>query len=133
MARVSRYRAAAFAAAIIIDLSLVTTSAFAAVDMAIGARAVVPNAPIAQCSMKAKNALDSVLQNAVEAGANTGQWLAYGTPDSNGLSTIAAAIHCFPVGKGYVATFTCSVELPTNPEPASALCTKLTTAFGAGK
>ena len=133
MARVSRYWAAAFAAAIIIDLSLVTTTAFAAVDLSIGNRAVVQNAPLSQCSMKAKNALNSVLQNAVEAGANTGQWLAYGVPDSNGLSTTAAAIHCFPVDKGYVATFTCSVELPTNPEPASALCTKLTTAFGGGK
>ena len=133
MARVPRYCVAAFAAAVILDFALVSTAASAAVDMSIGNKTVVQSGPLSQCSAKAKSALNSVLQSAFEAGAGTGQWLAYGPADSSGSSSVAAAIHCFPVDKGYVATFTCAVEIPPSPDSASALCTKLTSAFGGGK
>ncbi len=134
MARISRRCVAAFAVAVVLDFALVSTSAFAAVEMSIGSRAIVPNAPVSQCSAKAKSALNSVLQGgAAEAGENTGQWLSYGPADSSGNSSSAAAIHCYPIDHGYVATFTCAVESPVNPESASALCTKLTSAFGGGK
>jgi hypothetical protein len=105
----------------------------AALDMYVGTRTVVPNEPIGDCSTKAKNALNTVLQNAFEAGEGTGQWLAYGPPDYAGHPNATAVIHCFPVDNGYVVTFTCAVDVPPNPDTASALCAKLTAAFGAGK
>ncbi len=133
MTRSSCRRLAIFAAAIILNSMLAGAAAFAAVDVSIGTRSVVDNAPVSQCSAKAKDALNSVLQGAVEAGAGTGQWLAYGPPDSDGRSSTGAAIHCYPVDKGYVATFTCTVEVLPNADTAAALCTKLTTAFGTSK
>jgi hypothetical protein len=127
----SRYRVALFSVALTLNCVLAGTSASAAFDMVVGSRSVVQNKPVSDCSTKAKSALNSVLQNAFEAGAGTGQWLAYGPQDSSGHSSASAAIHCFPVGNGYVVTFTCAAEVPPNPDTASGLCTKLTTAFGA--
>ncbi|MEO9169673.1 MAG: hypothetical protein ABI282_11710 [Candidatus Baltobacteraceae bacterium] len=132
MTRLLRYRIASFAVALTLNIFLTSAAAPAEVDMAVGARIVVQNAPVSDCSAKAKTALNASLQNAFEAGDGTGQWMAYGQPDSSNHSSAAAAIHCFPVDKGYVATFTCAVEVPPNPEMAPSLCSKLTTAFGAG-
>lgn len=124
-------RAVLFSVALTVNVALVGAIAPAAVDMTAGTRAVVPNKPVSDCSARAKSALNSVLQSAGEAGAGTGQWLAYGPADSSGQASAAAAIHCFPLDKGYVATFTCAVEVPPNSDTASALCSKLTAAFGA--
>lgn len=128
----SYYRIASFGAALALGILLNCAVAPAAVDMVIGARAVVPAGTATECGAKAKDALNSALQNAFEAGAGTGQWMAYGKPDSSGNSSAAAAIHCFPVGKGYVATFTCSTQVPPDPEMSSTLCAKLTAAFNRG-
>ena len=133
MPRISLRSVAGFVVIIAIAFSISGERAGAAVDMSIGTRSVVQNGPASQCSTRAKNALNSVLQNAAEAGAGTGQWFAYGPRDSSGNSSVAATIHCFPVGKGYVASFTCAVEVPPSAESASALCTKLTGSFGSAK
>lgn len=127
-ARLGRY--ALWIGALIANAALVTAVASASVDMTVGTREVVQNHPLSDCSTRAKSALSSVLQNAAEAGTGTGQWLAYGPADASGGSTSAAAIHCYPLERGYVVTFTCAVQTPPNGETASALCTKLTGAFG---
>lgn len=130
MARTLDCRVALFIAAFAFAVGTSGAPAPAAFDMYVGARTVVQNEPIDDCSTKAKNALDAVLQDAFEAGEGTGQWLAYGPKDNVGNSNAYAAIHCFPVGNGYVVTFTCAVDVPPNPDTASALCAKLTAAFG---
>ncbi len=129
MVRGSRTCVVPLASACVLAVVLAGVPARAAIDMYIGARTVVPNQSVGACSLKAKNALNAVLQGAVEAG-ETNQWQAYGPPDSSGHSTAGAAIHCYPTDNGYVVTFTCAVETPPNPDSASALCAKLTTAFG---
>ena len=133
MARMSCRRVVAIGIAVIVNVAIVSAAADAAVDMSVGTRSVVQNGAVGQCSAKAKSALNSVLTGAFEAGAGTGQWVAYGAPDSSGSVSSAAAIHCYPVDKGYVATFTCAVETPPDTDTASALCTKITTAFGGPK
>lgn len=130
MDKAHRGRIALWIGALLANAALVTAAAPAAVDMTVGTREVVQNHPLSDCSSRAKNALSSVLQNAAEAGVGTGQWLAYGPADASGASTSAAAIHCFPLDKGYVVTFTCAVQTPPNADTASALCTKITGAFG---
>lgn len=128
MLRISR-RVALFGVALAVNAVLASTPAFASFDMAVGSRTVVPNKPVSDCSAKAKTALNSVLQNAFEAGDGTGQWAAYGQLDSSGHASASAAIHCFPVDKGYVVTFTCAAEVPPNPLTANDLCAKLATEF----
>ncbi|MBV8491272.1 MAG: hypothetical protein JO199_12150 [Candidatus Eremiobacteraeota bacterium] len=129
-----RYRAALFGLALALALVATGAQAPAALQMVIGTRVVVPNAPVSECSTKAKAALNSVLLNAFEAGDNTGQWLAYGPLDSSGHASATAAIHCYPLtDTSYVATFTCSAQVPPNPETATSICAKLTAAFGGGK
>lgn len=130
MARTFDCRLTLLIAAFACALGASSAPAPAALDMYVGARTVVPNEPVADCSAKAKNALNAVLQNAFEAGEGTGQWLAYGPPDYSGHANATAAIHCYPVDNGYVVTFTCAVDVPPNPDSASALCAKLTAAFG---
>jgi hypothetical protein len=102
--------------------------------MYVGARQVVKNQPVSACNSSAKNALNSVLQGAAEIGTgDTGEWKAYGPPDSSGNSFAAAAIHCYPLDEsGYVVTFTCAAQVPPNADTANALCSKLTAAFGSG-
>ena len=131
MARTFDCRPTLLIAAFAFALGSSSAPAPAALDMYIGARTVVPNEPIDDCNTKAKSALNAVLQNAFEAGEGTDQWLAYGPPDYAGHPNASAAIHCFPVDTGYVVTFTCAVDVPPNPDSASALCAKLTAAFGA--
>ncbi|MEO6835447.1 MAG: hypothetical protein ABI231_06015 [Candidatus Tumulicola sp.] len=106
-----------------------TAAAPAALVMSTGQRFVVPSAPPTECSAKAKTALNSQLQTAGETSPGTGQWIAYGPVDSSGHASAAAAIHCFPVGSGYVVTFTCAVEEPPNPYDADDLCTRLGASF----
>jgi hypothetical protein len=133
VAKPSNYRFALCVTAFAFAFGTSGAPAPAALDMYVGARTIVQNEPIGDCSTKAKNALNAVLQNAFEAGEGTGQWLAYGPPDYSGHANATAVIHCFPVDNGYVVTFTCAVDVPPNPDTASALCAKLVAAFGAGK
>ena len=129
MARLLRYRFVPYAIALSLGLALPASPARAALEMVIGTQATVAGAPVATCSANAKAALNGVLQNAFEAGDGTNQWLAYGPLDSAGHATATAAIHCYPVGDGYVVTFTCAAQVPPNPETATQICAKLTAAF----
>jgi hypothetical protein len=106
-----------------------TAAAPAALVMSTGLRYVVTSAPSTECSSKAKAALNSQLQTAGETAEGTGIWIAYGPVDSSGHASASAAIHCFPVGSGYVVTFTCAVEQPPNPYDADDLCTRLGASF----
>jgi len=105
----------------------------AMIDMVSGARGVAKNAALADCNARAKSALTAVLTNAYEAGDGTGQWAASGPADANGNASSGAAVHCFPVGKGYVVTLTCAIQIPTNAESAHDLCGRIETAFGSDK
>ena len=123
----------ALIAAALFAIGLVPVAARAALDMADGTRKVVDNEPRSACNSRAASALKVVLGSALEVGEDSGEWEAYGPPGVNVGPAAAAAVHCYPVGSGYLVTFTCAVELPYNPDPASALCTKLEAAFDAAK
>jgi hypothetical protein len=131
VARTFRHRVAALAVGLALAFGSAGTTASAALDMSVGARQVVKNQPLSACDAAAKSALNTVLQNASEI-EDTSEWKAYGPPDSSGNSFAAAAVHCYPIGDGYLVTFTCAVQTPPNPDTASALCTKLAAAFGTG-
>jgi hypothetical protein len=122
-------RFALFAVALTLAFGWSAAAAPAAVEMSTGLRHIEASAPLSDCSVKAKNALNSNLQNAFETSPDSGMWLAYGAADASGHASAAAAIHCFPVGKGYVVTFTCSVELPPSLFSASDLCLKINATF----
>lgn len=128
-----RHRAGLCAVALAAGSLLATAPALADLQTVVGARTVVTGEPVATCGVKAKAALDSVLQNAFETDTGSGEWLAYGAPDRSGNDTSAAAIHCYPVGAGYVVTFTCAAQVPPNPDTAATICTKLVAAFPGAK
>src|SRR5579864_2155467 len=109
-----------FVAVVVAAGSLTTMAAPAAVEMSTGIRYVIPTGSIDECSAKARTALSAYLQNATEQ--SSGDWIATGPIGVTGPSTAAAVVRCSPVGKGYVVTFTCVVQIPGNPYPADALC-----------
>lgn len=109
-----------FAVGLAVSALLCQSAASAALDMTTGLRYVVPNAAPSTCGDKAKTALSTYLQNPTESGA--GEWVANGPIGTASAPTAAATVHCSPVGKGYVVTFTCAVEVPGNPYTAAALC-----------
>jgi hypothetical protein len=130
-ARTVARRTALFSAACAAAFGMTTTTSPAALDFAVGARTVVKSEPVSNCNAQARKTLDAVLQDAAEVGSgDTGEWRAYAAPDASGHPSAAAAIHCYPLDDGYLATFTCAVQVPPNPDSAAALCTKLATAFG---
>lgn len=133
MARTFFNRAAVLAVGFTLAFGAARATAPAALDVYVGARKVVKNQPLSACNAGAKSALNTVLQNAAEVG-DTGEWKAYGAADASGNAFSAAAVHCYPLDdvEGYLVTFTCAVQAPPNPDTASALCGKLTDAFGAG-
>ena len=118
--------------ALIIAFGSLSTRAPAALDVNVGAAKVVQNQPVSACNNAAKSALNAVLQNAVELGGDTGEWQAFAAPDSANGSTAAAAIDCYPLAGAYLVIFTCAAQVPPSVDSASALCTKLATAFDAG-
>jgi hypothetical protein len=132
VANTFRCRAAVFVLALSASIALMSTAAMASFDMVVGARTVVQNQPISDCAARAQNALQSVMNNAIKAGADGTNWLGFGPNGTNSPSD-AAVIQCYPVDNGYVATFTCSAEVPPNTVTASGLCNALTTAFSGGK
>jgi hypothetical protein len=111
-----------FAGAFIAAAGLCASAAPAAVEMSTGIRYVIPTGSADDCSAKAKTALNAYLQNATEQVTGSGEWIASGPQGVTGPSTASAVVRCFPVGKGYVVTFTCVVQIPGNPYPADALC-----------
>lgn len=125
----SRYRGALLIGAFALNIGLASLPASAALDVVVAQQSVVPNKPFSDCSSRAKNALNSVMQNAVEAGTGSGHWI--GVARMEGSISASAVIECHPDGGGYHAGFTCAVQVPPSPDTANALCTKLTTAFGA--
>jgi hypothetical protein len=122
-------RLAVCAVALILALGYSAAAASAALEMSTGLRHIEQTGAIEDCGAKAKTALNTNLQNAFETAPGSGMWLAYSTADANGHASAAAAIHCFPVGKGYVVTFTCSVELPPSLYSASDLCLRVNATF----
>jgi hypothetical protein len=117
--------------ALVASTVLLAAPVRAEILIVVGDSVTVASAPVADCNAKAKTALNAVLQNAGDNGS--GVWLAYGPPDSSGHSSASAAIHCYPVDNGYNVSFTCAVEVPPNPDTATALCQKLSAAFPAQK
>lgn len=127
----SSYARVTMAVAFALFLGTLSLPASAALDMAVGSREVVKSEPVSNCNDRARSALNSVLQNAQQIGDGTGEWKAYAAPDYAGNVMAAAAVHCYQLGSGYVATFTCAVQAPPYQDSASGLCTKLATAFDA--
>lgn len=125
----SRNRIAGVIAATMSILALSSVPALAALDMVVGQPAVVTNKPLSDCTARAKNALTSVMQSAVEAGTGSGHWA--GVTRMDGSVSATAVIECHPVDSGYHAAFTCAVQVPPNPDGAAALCAKLSAAFNA--
>jgi hypothetical protein len=107
-------------------------SAPAAVDMSVGIRHVSPDGTLADCSAKAKDALNAYLQNAAESSAGSGEWLAFSSNGIAGTPTAAATVRCYGLTTGYVVTFTCVVQLPDNPYSADALCLDVAHKFYGG-
>jgi hypothetical protein len=127
-----RHSVACFAAALmLLSAAFMSSPARAALDTVIGPRTVVPNKPLSDCSARAKSALDSVLQNAFEAGTGSGEWIGAERLSSGGDAAAEAVIECHPVDNGYAASFTCAAQVPPSPITASMLCNKLVAAFGA--
>lgn len=127
-----RLAVGALAAAALLSAVLGPGPARASIDMVAGARGTAARAAEGACSASAKAALTTALAHpAVEAGDGTGQWLGFGANDTNGNPTASAAIHCFPVGKGYVVTVTCAAERTNGSETAADLCARVEKAFAA--
>lgn len=127
-------RTLTIAAGLALALTLAPPTAFAALDVNVGAQKVVDGVAVGRCNASAKSALTSVLGNAVEIGTgDTGEWKGTAAPDSSGNSFAAAAIHCYPLDDGYVVTFTCAAQVPPYADSASAMCDKLGSAFGSGR
>ena len=128
--RSPRFFVGALAAAAVLTAVLAPNPAIASIDMVAGARGSTVNASDDACSASAKAALTTTLGHpAIEAGAGTGQWLGFGANDTNGNPTASAAIHCFPVDKGYVVTLTCATERAAGAENATDLCARVEKAF----
>lgn len=120
--------------AIFFALSVIVTGALspAAVDLSTGIRYAIPTGTMDECGTKAKAALDAYLQNATES--SPGEWIATGPVGQVGRpdTTAAATVHCYPNGKGYVVTFSCTVETPNNPYDANSLCLDVAHNFNGG-
>jgi hypothetical protein len=96
----------------------------AAVDLSTGIRYVIPTGSIDECSSKVQTALNKYLQNASETAPGSHEFVATGPIGGFGdnAGSAAGTAHCYPLGKGYVATFTCAVETPNSPYDADSLC-----------
>jgi hypothetical protein len=125
----SRYRATLFAVGLTAAIGFLPAKAPAALDMALGERQVVKDQPISACNAGARSALTALFAYAQELGSGTGEWIAYGKPDTANGSTTVASVHCYPLDPGFVVTFTCAAQVPPSTDSASAICTKLGAAF----
>jgi len=131
VARTSLFRRAAFGIALALSIAASAAPAPAAIDMAMGDKRTVPNAPLSDCNARAQAALTATLQRPDEIGDGTGEWRALTKVEAPATPPEAASIHCYPVDNGYLVTFECAVEIPPSTMSASDLCTKLMGAFDA--
>jgi hypothetical protein len=127
-----RRRVAVLAGALLVSLVWCSAKAPAAVDMSVGIRHVATDGSLADCSAKAKEALDAFLQGATEQTPGSGDWLAVSQNGVAGTPTGAAAVRCYALSSGYVVTFTCVVQLPDSPYSADALCLDVAHKFYGG-
>ena len=124
-----RLRPALFGLGLALAIAFSGAKAPAALEMVLG-DPVVGNVSVTDCETKAQAALNSVLSNAFSDDRKQ-QWLAYGQLDGSQHAAEAAAIHCYPLtDSSYVATFTCSAQVPPSTDTATTLCGKLEAAFG---
>lgn len=94
----------------------------ATVRMSIGIRYVMPSGTGADCSAKAKPALEAFLENATESPPGSGDWKAEGPIGAMGHTTTSAVVRCTALPKGYAVTFTCVVQSPEAPYSVDDLC-----------
>lgn len=127
-----RRLAAIVSAALGLALVWCGSPARAAVDFSVGIRHVSDSGSLADCSAKAREALGAFLQPATESRPGSGDWLAVSKNGVAGTPTAAATVRCYGLGKGYVVTFTCAVQLPDNPYTADALCLDVAHTFYGG-
>ncbi|MGB6521948.1 MAG: hypothetical protein WBE83_09270, partial [Candidatus Cybelea sp.] len=111
-----------FVAALLLGSLCCGAVALASVDLSAGIRYVSPSGTLADCSAKAKAAIEAYLPGATESEPGSGEWLATAQNPGTGAPSAAAAVRCYGLPKGYVATFICSAQLPVNPYGATALC-----------
>jgi hypothetical protein len=121
-------RSYVFAAALAAAALALGSSAPAAVVMSTGIRYVIPTGTKTDCSAKAQQALGAFLENAAESTPGSGEWLAVGPPGATTL-TASAVVSCLALPKGYVVTFTCTVQSPDNPYSADDLCLNVAHTF----
>jgi hypothetical protein len=103
-------------------MAVIAVPANAGVDMSTGIRYVYDGGTLADCSSKAKAALNAYLQNATEKTPGSGEWQAYAKANASGQATAGAIVQCAVAGKGFVVTFTCAVQSPGNSYNADDLC-----------
>jgi hypothetical protein len=125
-------RAAIVSGALLSGLIWCTPQAPAAVDFSVGIRRVSDTGSLADCSAKAKEALDAFLQDTTESSPGSGDWIAHSANGMAGTPTASAVVRCYALPKGYVVTFTCAVQLPDNPYTANALCLDVAHKFYGG-
>jgi hypothetical protein len=125
-------RSALVAVAFITGLIWCSSVAPASVDISAGIRHVSPDGTLGNCGSKAQSSLDAFLQGAAETNPGSGDWLAHSQNGIAGTPTAIAAVRCYALPKGYVVTFTCTVQLPDNPYTAVALCLDVAHKFYGG-
>jgi hypothetical protein len=121
-----------FVAALLLGSLCCGAVALASVDLSAGIRYVSPSGTLADCSAKAKAAIEAYLPGATESESGSGEWLATAQNPGTGAPSAAAAVRCYGLPKGYVATFICSAQLPVNPYGATALCLDVAHKFYGG-
>jgi hypothetical protein len=109
-----------------------SAAAPAAVEMSVGIRYVSQSGSLADCSSKARAALNAYLPSPSESSPGSGEWVAQAQNPQAGAATSAATVRCYPLSTGYVVTFTCAVQLPENPYGADALCLDVAHKFYGG-
>jgi hypothetical protein len=121
------------AGATLLFLSLVPAMVvLARVEMSAGIRYVSATGTADECSAKAKASLEAYLPGATESSPGSGEWMALGQNVVTGAPSSAATVRCYPLPKGYVATFICAVQLPANPFGAGPLCLDIAHKFYGG-
>jgi hypothetical protein len=119
--------------AVAIFLGLLShTAAIASVDLSAGIRYVSDTGSLSDCSAKARAALETYLPGASESSPGSGEWFASGQNLLTGAPSSAATVRCYPLAKGYMVTFVCAVQLPTNPYGAYPLCLDIAHKFYGG-
>jgi hypothetical protein len=127
-----RRRATIALVVLLVSLVWCSAQAPAAVDLSVGIRYVSADGSLSDCSAKAKDSLNTFLQGANEPTPGSGEWLASSQNGVAGTPTAMATVRCYALGKGYVVTFTCAVQLPDNPYSADALCLDVAHKFYGG-